>query len=303
LIEGDKMSVTAKASISLVIVHLLGFLVMLALGNGQTAGPLSISLWMFLGIYGIQWLAFIPAYLTQSERFFDLTGSLTYILAVLFALVLTATWQWQQVLVASLVIVWAARLGSFLFRRIQRDGKDGRFDDIKPNFMRFLNVWSIQGLWVSLTSAAAVALILSEPEGFSWFVAIGALVWLAGFVFEVTADNQKSAFRKDPANKEKFISEGLWSISRHPNYVGEITLWIGVALMAVPFLSGWQWVAMISPVFVFLLLRFVSGVPMLEKRADAKWGDDPAYQAYKANTPMLFPGLSSNSQATVAAEK
>lgn len=297
------MSVSAKASISLVIVHLLGFLVMLALSNGQTAGPLPISVWMFLGIYGIQWLAFVPAYLTQSERFFDLTGSVTYILAVVFALVLTASWHWQQVLVASLVIVWAARLGSFLFARIQRDGKDGRFDEIKPNFMRFLNVWAIQGLWVSLTSAAAVAMILAEPTGFSWLMAVGGIVWLVGFVVEVIADQQKSAFKKDPGNEGKFITGGLWSISRHPNYVGEITLWIGVALMAIPSLSGWQWVAMISPLFVFLLLRFVSGVPMLEKRADEKWGNDPEYLQYKAQTPMLFPGLKSEAAEPVLSDK
>ena len=85
----------------------------------------------------------------------------------------------------------------------------------------------------------------------------------------------KNLFRKDPANKEAFITSGLWSWSRHPNYFGEITLWTGIAIMAIPVLSGWQWVCLISPVFVTLLLTKVSGIPLLEKKAREKWGDDP----------------------------
>jgi steroid 5-alpha reductase family enzyme len=169
-------------------------------------------------------------------------------------------------------------------------GKDTRFDAIKPSFIRFLNAWTLQGLWVSLTLAAALAAITTTiRKDLAVFALIGVLVWLAGFGIEATADYQKSRFRADPANQGTFIHSGLWAWSRHPNYFGEITLWIGVALIALPVLRGWQWVTLISPVFVFLLLTRVSGVPLLEKSADKKWGGQGDYEAYKRRTPVLVP--------------
>ena len=117
----------------------------------------------------------------------------------------------------------------------------------------------------------------------------GHAVWLAGFAIEVVADRQKSAFKQDSANDGRFITTGLWAWSRHPNYFGEITLWTGIAIMAVPILSGWQWVVLISPVFVAVLLMRVSGIPMLEARSDKRWGDEEAYQRYRAATPVLVP--------------
>jgi len=151
-------------------------------------------------------------------------------------------------------------------------------------------VWTLQGLWVTFTFAAALAAITSgKREELGWFALIGFLVWLFGFAFEAISDNQKNRFRADPANKGKFIQSGLWAKSRHPNYFGEIMLWIGVAIIAIPVLQGWQWVTMISPVFVTLLLTRISGVPMLENRADEKWGGQEDYEAYKKRTPVLFP--------------
>jgi steroid 5-alpha reductase family enzyme len=184
-------------------------------------------------------------------------------------------------------------LGSFLFVRILQDGGDGRFDDIKPRFARFLATWTLQGLWVFLTLCAALAAITSRyavPVG--WIAALGAAVWICGFAMEVIADRQKREFRKNRAATEggaEFITTGLWAWSRHPNYFGEIVLWIGIAIIAAPALNGWQWVTMISPVFVTLLLTKVSGVPLLEARADAKWAGDADYEAYKRNTPVLIP--------------
>jgi steroid 5-alpha reductase family enzyme len=240
----------------------------------------------------IQWLVFIPAYLQQTEKFFDLTGSLTYILVMLAAVIFSPGVDLRAMLLAALVVIWALRLGSFLFNRVQKAGKDGRFDDIKPSFIRFLNVWTIQGLWVTFTMAAALAAITSTSrKGLDVFAVIGLLVWVCGFAIEVAADSQKSRFNADPANKGKFIQSGLWSRSRHPNYFGEIMLWVGVAIIALPVLQGWQWATLISPLFVALLITRVSGVPMLEKRADEKWGGQPEYEAYKKNTPVLIPRL------------
>lgn len=240
--------------------------------------------------FAIQWLAFIPAYMLQSESFFDLTGSLTYISVTVIAVLLSPVVDGRSILLLALVVIWAIRLGSFLFRRIRKAGKDSRFDQIKPSFIRFLNAWTVQGLWVTFTLAAALAAITTTTrKELDVFAAIGSLIWALGFATEVTADIQKSRFRADPKNKGKFIRTGLWAWSRHPNYFGEIMLWIGVAIIAVPVLRGWQWLTLISPVFVALLITRISGVPPLEKQADERWGGQEDYEAYKARTPVLIP--------------
>ncbi len=238
----------------------------------------------------IQFVAFIPAYLTQSERFYDLTGSLTYISMVVLVAVLSAPLDCRSMVLVTLVIVWAGRLGTFLFRRVLKAGKDGRFDDIKPHFIRFLNAWTVQGLWITLTAGAAFAAITSADHvKFDVLAIVGLCIWLAGFAIEATADLQKNRFRADPANQGRFIHTGLWSWSRHPNYFGEITLWTGVVLIALPALQGWQLVTLISPVFVFLLITRVSGVPLLEKYADETWGGQSDYEAYRQRTSILVP--------------
>ena len=238
----------------------------------------------------IQWLAFIPAYLLQTEKFYDLTGSLTYITVILVSLLLSPDPDGRSLLLTGLVLLWAGRLGTFLFRRILRSGKDERFDEIKPSWIRFLNAWTLQGLWVTFTLSAALAAITTTfQKELGIFALIGFLIWVFGFTIEVTADAQKSRFRAQPENQGRFINTGLWRWSRHPNYFGEITLWVGTAVIALPVLQGWGLVGLISPLFVALLITRVSGVPMLEERADQKWGGQEDYQAYKANTPVLLP--------------
>jgi steroid 5-alpha reductase family enzyme len=240
----------------------------------------------------IQWLVFIPSFLMQTEKFFDLTGSITYITITILAVIFSAGVDARSILLSVLVVIWAVRLGTFLFRRIQRAGKDDRFDAIKPSFIRFLNVWTIQGLWVTFTAAAAmVAITTTNRRGLDVFALVGLLVWMIGIGMEIAADAQKSRFNANPENNGKFIQTGLWARSRHPNYFGEITLWIGIAIIALPVLQGWQWVALISPVFVILLITRVSGIPLLEKKADQKWGGQEDYEAYKKRTPVLIPRL------------
>jgi steroid 5-alpha reductase family enzyme len=258
--------------------------------GGATAGGVPVFALCVALAFVIQWVAFIPAYLLQNEGFFDLTGSLTYVTVAIVAVLLGPTIDGRSVLLLALVVIWAARLGSYLFRRIRKAGKDARFDAIKPSFIRFLNTWTLQGLWVTLTLAAALAAVTTTVrKDLGVFALIGTLVWVAGFAVEAAADVQKGRFRADPGNKGTFIRAGLWAWSRHPNYFGEIVLWIGVALIALPVLRGWQYATLISPLFVILLLTRVSGVPMLEKRADEKWGGQAEYEAYKAHTPVLIP--------------
>lgn len=240
----------------------------------------------------VQWIAYIPAAIAQTDRFFDATGSITYISVTVALLALSPERDARSLLLGALVIFWAARLGSFLLVRNLRTGGDDRFAKIRVAPLRFLSVWTIQGLWVSLTAAAAwIAISSAESAPLGWSAWVGVAVWLIGFATEVTADLQKSRFKKNPANSGKFISTGLWSVVRHPNYLGEILLWIGVLIVAAPVLQGWQWVALLSPLFVIVLLTRVSGIPLLEAKAERTWGEDPEYREYRAKTPALIPGL------------
>ena len=242
----------------------------------------------------IQWLAFIPSYIFKTEKFFDITGSITYATVIIIAVVLGPAINLRSILLMVLVLIWTSRLGIFLLRRILKAGDDKRFDEIKQSFSRLLGAWTLQGLWVSFTLAAALAaLTIEQPAIYSAYdlvgLILGVLVWILGFGFEVIADYQKNKFRSVPENKGKFINTGLWSISRHPNYFGEIIVWLGIALIALPSLETWRFVTLISPVFVILLLIAISGVPLLEKRADKKWGGQEDYEEYKKNTPVLMP--------------
>ncbi len=238
--------------------------------------------------FGVQWLAFVSAYLRRTERFYDLVGSLTYLTVTAFAIGGTQSRDARSWVLGLLVGVWAVRLGSFLFRRIRSEGSDGRFDEIKQSASRFLVAWTLQGLWVFLTLCAALAAITTTaPADLGVLDGVGFSIWLFGFGLEVIADRQKSEFRRQ--NPGRYIDTGLWAWSRHPNYFGEIVLWTGIAVMASSTLNGWQWITLVSPLFVTLLLTRISGIPLLEKRADERWGDDAGYQAYKARTPVLIP--------------
>ena len=271
----------------------------LPLGVATLANPTGLTLagWpamtaLALGAFAIQWLVFIPARLFQTERFYDLTGSITYLAVTLAAISAATAPSGAQWLIAIMIFIWAGRLGSFLFRRIHAAGGDQRFDHIKVSSSRFFVAWTLQGAWVVMTSCAALTAILSaEQTAVGVIYVMGAVMWVAGFVIEVMADQQKSRFRADPANAGRFINVGLWARSRHPNYFGEILLWAGVAVMAIPYLSGTQWVVMLSPLFVYALLTRISGIPTLARRGQQLWGDDPTYQAYVANTPRLLPRL------------
>ena len=243
----------------------------------------------------IQWIAYIPAFLLKTEKFYDLTGSLTYIGTVLFALYATGSFQSLQLgnlIVGMAIIVWAARLGSFLFMRIRKDKKDGRFDSIKTSFSQFFMTWTLQGMWVFICSSAAFV-ALANPAGIlinSVFIA-GLVIFVVGFAVEVIADNQKTVFRSIPENKDQFINEGLWARSRHPNYFGEITLWAGITVMCISVFEGMNFLAVFSPIFSYLLLVYVSGVRMLEYRGHKKWGHLDEYKNYKKNTPKLIPKI------------
>ena len=246
-------------------------------------------------IFVIQWIAYIPAFIFKTEKFYDLTGSLTYITAISFALYSTNTPQnldLGSLIIGIAIILWAIRLGSFLFMRIHKDKKDGRFDSIKTSFSQFFMTWTLQGMWVFICSSAALVAI-ANPTGVPINIVfiIGLALFILGFVVEIIADNQKSAFRSIPENKDVFINEGLWARSRHPNYFGEITLWTGITVMGISTFEGMNYLALFSPIFSYLLLNYVSGVRMLEYRGHKKWGHLDAYKVYKESTPKLIPKI------------
>lgn len=258
--------------------------------GGDTIGSLPVFTVLVLASFAINIAVFLPSYKAGTEHFYDLTGSLTYISVTTLALITSSNLDLRSIIAALLIYVWAGRLGTFLFRRIRHSGKDGRFDQIKTSFLRFLMAWVLQGLWVTLTAGAAYAAITSGTKtSFGVLGIIGLCTWIVGFAIEVIADMQKTAFRADPTNAGDFITTGLWAWSRHPNYFGEIMLWTGMAIMVLPALAGFQYLMLISPLFVATLLLGVSGVPMLERRADARWGAQSDYQRYKATTPVLVP--------------
>ena len=244
---------------------------------------------LILLIFCIQWISFIPAFIFQTEKFYDLTGSITYLTAVFYTLYVTGSNNLSDLIIVGCVAVWAIRLGSFLFMRIHKAGEDRRFRTIKPNFTRFLMTWTLQGMWVSM----CLLCVLTALSSYSGVVMnsiffIGLLVFILGLSIEIIADYQKTVFRRNIENKDKFITTGLWSLSRHPNYFGEILLWTGIAIMSISSLQGLQYLTLISPIFVYVLLVYISGVRILEAQAEKKWGHLDSFKEYIKNTPRLF---------------
>ena len=245
--------------------------------------------------YVIHWIAYIPAYMFQTEKFYDLTGSVTYLSVVWFVFLSTyksISLNFGNLILVLLISIWTIRLGLFLFMRIHKAGEDKRFRTIKTSASQFFMTFTISGLWVTLCSMCALVAI-SSPEGLvmNALTYIGIILFIIGFGIEIIADNQKTAFRSIEANKDSFITSGLWSKSRHPNYFGEVLLWFAIAVISFSSLEGLQLITLISPVFTYILLVYVSGVRMLEDMNDKKWADDEKYKSYKENTPMLFPKL------------
>jgi len=273
-----------------IVISAAAFLVAVLLAN---ATGIDLVLKVVFIAFALQWLAFIPAYVFQTEKFYDLMGSITYLSVMWFSLASTSeqftALNGANIAIVLLITLWALRLGTFLFIRIHKDGEDKRFRSIKPSATQFFMTWTLQGLWVSMCSMCALTAISSETGvvmNTLFYIGLGLFIY--GFCIEIIADNQKSKFRSIPENKDKFITTGLWAKSRHPNFFGEIVLWAGIAVMSFSSLHGLQYLTLISPVFTYLLLVYVSGVRMLEARADKKWGQDEEYVKYKSKTSVLM---------------
>jgi len=297
--------------------------------------------------FGLQVATAIPSIAFQTERFFDISGSVTYISCAALSLYLPTlrarfaaapgaplppfpsllqsltskgglnAWNWRQVLLSAAVTFWAARLGSFLFKRITADdGKDSRFDGIRESPPSLLGAFAAQAVWVSLCMFPVLAInsipatTLAALPAMTITDVLGVLLYVGGIGFEMTADAQKTQWLKEKKEKkhsEDFLTRGLWSKSRHPNYFGESTLWTGIATVAAGVLAsnvgqagvglsgsaiarlGALSMAVVSPAFVTFLLFKVSGIPLSEKKYDKRYGDRKDYQQWKKNTPVFIP--------------
>lgn len=267
--------------------------------------------------FGIQAACAGVAIPLQTEKFYDLSGAFTFISCTLVSLYYPAlrsksplpnilSFHPRQLVASAFTILWAGRLGSFLFQRIHRAGSDPRFDEIKKSPVSFAGAWFLQGVWVSLTALPVYA-INAIPRAAQPALgprdAIAAALWISAFAFEVVADRQKSAWREAKNNKEhdeQFITSGLWSSSRHPNYFGEVGMWSAQflaanATLSSPIIAGsvfppfMAYAVIASPLLEYGLIRFVSGVPLLEASGDKKFGNEPKWIEYKKNTPVFFP--------------
>ncbi|MDA9050054.1 DUF1295 domain-containing protein [Pseudomonadales bacterium] len=283
--------VTIQSVVGILVALLVGgFIAFAGSHNSVTLAGVPVFALCAVIAFAVQWVVFIPSYLYQTEHFYDLTGGITYLSLIALVVIANPYLDWRGGLIALMVGIWAIRLSTFLFSRVRADGFDRRFTRMKTLPMQFLMTWTLQGLWVFVTLSAGLAAMTSIAQApLGIFALVGTSLWLLGFVIEVVADAQKRQFRRNPEAGGRFITTGLWAWSRHPNYFGEIILWVGVALVALPALSGWQLATLISPIFVFVLLNYVSGVRMLEASANKRWGSDPEYQAYKSRTSVLIP--------------
>ena len=247
---------------------------------------------VFILIFLIQFIAFLPSYSYQTEHYYDLIGGLTFISVILFSLYakyISLGLDIRSTIIGLMIIIWALRLSSFLFLRVKKVGEDIRFKEIKKSFSRFLLAFTLQGFWVFMCTFPALIVLTSSNFDVDIFLIFGSTLWLFGFLYEVIADKQKSNF--NIKNKGKFISSGLWSLSRHPNYFGEITLWTGVTIISITVLSGFQYLALLTPFFVFRLLNNISGVNFLEDIGNKRWGSEKEYQTYIKETPKFFPKI------------
>jgi steroid 5-alpha reductase family enzyme len=242
---------------------------------------------------GIQWACWIVAAKLQTEKFYDFAGAVTHAALVLYSLLesdsnAALSFTTRQKVLTGMVLTWCTRLGSFLLNRILRDGRDKRFDRVRDRPARFFIFWTFQAVWVyAIASPVYITNTTENDAPLSARDYCGWAMWIAGFAIQVIADAQKRAHRA--ARPGQFIRSGLWRYSQHPNYFGEMLMWSGIFLSSSSVLRGAEWLSVSSPLVTYYLLTRVSGIPMLRRIARKRWGEDPAWRKYLAETSLLVP--------------
>jgi len=245
---------------------------------------------LFIISLAIQFIFFVPAYAFKTDKFTDFSYGVTFIALAYFAYTL-GSFSPEKLFLFGMVFLWGIRLAYYLLKRILRIGRDKRFDGKRENFYEFIKFWLFQGLVVPVIILPTSFFMVSQTK-INTFIIIGFLIWLTGFLFEAVSDSQKYKFIQNPKNKGRWIDVGLWKYSRHPNYFGEILCWLGIYVYTFSFLNiGDRFLALLSPITISLLLIYVSGIPILEKKSDEKWGKSKDYIEYKKRTPVLLPSI------------
>ncbi|CAG2120006.1 unnamed protein product, partial [Medioppia subpectinata] len=228
----------------------------------------------------------------------DLSGTTNFLVLALLVLTSNETYFTRQIVVTALTTIWSLRLGTFLTIRVLIRHSDNRFDRIRDKFWPFLYFWCFQMVWVfavslpvTLTNASVADCPLNSLDLIGW------TLWAVGFAIETVADHQKFAHNMLPVDsRPPFLATGLWSVSRHPNYFGEIILWTGIFItscnvysIAANDMAFGYYLSAVSPVLTFLLLSFVSGIPLAEKKSDKRCAKLTKYKDYKRTTSPLIP--------------
>ena len=235
-------------------------------------------------------IGFLPSMIKQTEHYFDLTGACAGLCSIGFAALSQTSFSIRGVVLSCMVMIWALRLGLFLASRVKKDKVDKRFNVMKTQPVWFFMTWMISCCWVFFTQGPVlIALLNHSAVSFNMLDVLGLCLWSFGFAFEVIADHQKRKFKTLSDQNPPFITTGLWSISRHPNYFGELTLWLGAYIMAFSALNPVQYISFISYPLLALMLIKISGINMLEKKDFERYGKRKDHQAYVKNTACLIP--------------
>jgi steroid 5-alpha reductase family enzyme len=249
---------------------------------------LSILYYLLISLL-IQFILFIPAYLFKTDKLTDLSYSLSFIVLSLFAF-FSNSYSIIKLMLLLMINFWGIRLGFYLFYRINKIGRDKRFDKIRIDFFKFSGFWLLQAMSVFIILLNSLILFSKNLSfiSFNNLSIIGVIIWFIGLLIESVSDIQKFKFKKN--NKNTWTNTGLWKYSRHPNYFGEMLCWIGIFVFSIFYLDfKYILLSSISPILIIILLRFVTGIPTTEKRLDIKFKNNKSYKEYKQKTNLLLP--------------
>jgi len=221
------------------------------------------------------------------NRLEDFAYGLGYIIVALSTLALKNTFYLRQIMVTSMVSLWALRLSTFLVLR-GLTFRDFRVESFQRSLVAKSTFWFYQTLEIWLNSLPMVLLnSFGHNPSIGLTDIVGYALWITGFAMETIADYQKYTFKQ--LNKDRWCNVGLFQYRRHPNYFGDILAWFGIFLCVAPALHGWTWISVLAPIFHAFVLMFVTGIPPLERKSNERWGNNVEYQRYKESVPILIP--------------
>lgn len=243
---------------------------------------------LIIFIYATVWF-FISVY-AQRNDVADIAWGMGYIIVCAY-LLLACKPGAIVILLYSLVAVWGLRLSLHIYVRNKSKTEDFRYSTWRQQWGKYfylrsyLQVFVLQGVFLLLILSPVINAAAAPAPSLSWnvFTWTGLCCWLTGFYFQAVGDRQLAVFAKHKKHKDDIIQTGLWKYSRHPNYFGEIMMWWGIFIITIPFANSMFFI--IGPLTITILLVFVSGVPMLEK----KYEGNAAFGDYKKRTSMLIP--------------